>query len=148
MVYITKVEYDAVFTTNTITTDDFAILEEVASNIVNRMTVNKVEYFGLSNFTQTLQNKIKRATIYQVNVMDENGTLETLVGNSDLNSNSISVGRYSETFGGEGNFSGSRIQQIDGIPISPMINIILFGTNLLNKADRVYSLERINEVNP
>ena len=141
MAYITKTEYDTAFPDNSISDNDFTIVSDIASNIVNRATVGKIDAFGLSNLSTDLQTKIKNCTSYQVNIIEENGGLNALVGNSDLNSQSLTVGKFSESYGSEGNYEGTRATLVEGIPISPAINIILHGTGLLNTACAYFRLE-------
>lgn len=148
MAYITKAEYDVFFPGNEITDADFTIIEDIASNIINRATIGKINAFGLTSLTTTLQDKIKKATAHQVNVLEKNGALDALIGDSELDSASITIGSYSESFSGQGNFRGSRTKMVDGIPISPVPNIILHGTGLLDTACKITNLERLNELNP
>lgn len=126
----------------------FNSINPIAEQIVNRATLRKIELFGFENFTDNLQAKIRTAIAHQVNAMIENGGLNTLTGESDLNASSVSIGRYSEQSGREGNFKGSKITQVDGVPISPMIKIQLYGTLLLLNTNRNLRLEDINEANP
>lgn len=147
MAYIDKSFFDAVYPNSEITTNDFNLLVDVSSNIVNRATVGKINAFGLTNFTNTLQTKIQNATAHQVNMIEENGGLIALIGSSDLNSGSLTVGRYSESFGQQGNYQGTLAKIVEGVPISPLVNLVLFGTGLLDKACKYYSLEDINARN-
>lgn len=148
MTYIDKAFYDALFPNSTLTTAEFTMFEDIASNIVNRSTLGKINTFELTNFTTTLQDKIKQVTAYQVHIIEENGGLDNLTGSSDVNTNSVTIGKYSETSGNQQQHQGTRVNLVEGIPISPVINIILHGTGLLNTACRYYSLEDINEANP
>jgi len=148
MSYITLVEYQTLFPGDDIAQSDFDVLSDISSNIVNRCTYGKIDGFGISEFTETLQTKIKESTIYQVKTLFENGGIDALYGQSDLNAGSVSIGKYSETISGQGNFKGSKMLSVDGVPISPLINIKLLHTGLLNSSIGCYSLEVLNERNP
>lgn len=147
MGYIDKAFYDTMFGAN-IDQVEFDMLNEIASQIVNRRTLNKINHFGITNFSNTLQDRIKKATAYQVRVLVDTGGMDNLSGMSDLNADSVTIGKYSESSGGQGNFDGSKIKVVDGVTISPMIDYMLHMTGLLYTGSNATRLEDLNELNP
>lgn len=146
MEIITKSFYEGFF--GSIDQATFDLFHPIACDIVNRATLRKIEIFGFTNFTQTLQDKISKAVAYQINTMIENGGIDIFNGMSDLNASRVTIGKYSEDSGMDGNFQGSKIRQSEGVPISPMIRIQLYATKLLLNTNRNADLRDINEANP
>lgn len=130
MAYITKAEYDAARPDNGLSTSDFNIYEQAASAILDRLTLNKIPLFGgISRFSADTQQRIKNSVIFQVDTIDAQGGIDALLGFADFQYKSVKIGKYSDT---KDNVE-TTMQQIDGVPISPMIRFFLQPTNLLNR---------------
>lgn len=113
MAFIDAAYYTDEFKGTPIPESKFARLAELASDVID----------GLITVEMTLEEKrasanVKKATAYQVEFMNEHGGIDTILGYSDLDVTSESLGDYSVSTGGG---SASRIVKTsDGIPVSPM----------------------------
>lgn len=63
MAYIVKSDYTA-FTTTAISDDDFTLISERASDIIDVITFNKIADKGISFYPSSVQNKVKKAVFY------------------------------------------------------------------------------------
>jgi len=131
MGYITKAEYDVFFPSNDLSTEEFDMYVEAASVIIDRLSINRIPSFGgLSEFSAYTQDKVQRATAAQINTIESQGGEAALNGDPSAIVGSVSIGRYSESNGGKSG-SGSGIQLIDSIPVSPMVKMYLQPTGLI-----------------
>jgi len=124
MAYIVKSDYTA-FTTTTISDDDFNIISERASDIIDVITFNKVSDKGISSYPLSVQNKIKKATCALCESIQINGGVTTLAQSVD-DLTSVSIGSFSY-----GKNSSSGTNSVYGVTIPPMLYMYLSGTGLL-----------------
>lgn len=128
MSYITETEYEEY--TKADLPADFAILSEAASAIIDTLTMNRIVLEGFDEFEDADQTAIKKAVCAEVHCLVENGGVYAITGNAD-GATSVSIGKFSES-------GASSMRNIEGIPVSPMINIYLGLTGLLNKGVGVW----------
>ena len=124
MAYIVKSDYTA-FTTTTISNNDFNIISERASDIIDTITFNKVADKGISFYPLSVQNKIKKATCALCESIQTNGGVTTLAQSAD-DLTSVSIGSFSY-----GKNSSSGTNSVYGVTIPPMLYMYLSGTGLL-----------------
>jgi hypothetical protein len=124
MAYIDKTFYDGYHPGHGVDGDDLTILMERASIIIDHLTQNQISQFGLSDFTAAHQDMIKKAVAAQVDTLDEFGGVSALNGGNDAAA--VSIGKFSRT---------SKLaptgKQVNGIPVSPMVDLYLLPTGLL-----------------
>lgn len=136
-VYITYAEYAAINPLTSLADDnEFTVLAEFSSRIIDRLSMNKIETFGgLSVFSAALQDRVKRAMASQIDTLVDQGSVEALTGSPAAITGGFSLGRFSENSGGKNKSGeGNGIQLIDSIPVSPMVKMYLQPTKLLNRA--------------
>lgn len=147
MAYVTYAEFKTYSPLSPIQDDDeFLVLSEAASAVVDRLTMTKIILLGgLSVFSAFTQERIKKATSAQINTIYDQGGTEALTGTPSAITGGVTIGRYSESGGGSNKSGvGNGIQVIDSIPVSPMVKMYLQPTNLLNRAiNRSWSLSDI-----
>lgn len=116
------------FTKTTISVPKFNELVEIASRIIDEKTMNKATNFN--NFPETIQIAIKKATASQ---------LRKLVGDGGINAidkgniESESIGSYSYK---KASRSEQKVETINGIEVSPMVDVYLRPTGLLYRGIR------------
>jgi hypothetical protein len=131
--YITKTDFTA-YTSGTVIPDaEFAELAERASDIIDRLTFDRIPLAGgLSKFDETIQAAVKKATCAQLQTLWAQGGLSTVEGfGAEANIQSVSIGKFSVS-NGAGN--AARVQPlatIDGVPVSPLVSGYLRRTGLL-----------------
>ena len=113
MAFIDAAYYKDEFKGNAIPESKFDRLAELASDVID----------GLITVDMTDEEKkasvnVKKATAYQLEFMNEHGGIDTILGYSDVDVTSESLGDYSVS---TGSGSGSSIVKTsDGIPVSPL----------------------------
>jgi len=112
MAFIDAAYYANEFKGNAIPDSKFDRLAELASDVID----------GLITVEMTDEEKqasvnVKKATAYQLEFMYEHGGIDTILGYSDVNITSESLGDYSVSTGGT---SASIAKTKDGIPVSPL----------------------------
>lgn len=113
MAFIDAAYYANEFKGIAIPESKFERLAELASDVID----------GLITVEMTQEEKqasanVKKATAYQLEYMNEHGGIDTVLGYSDVDITSESLGDYSVSTGGG---SSSRIiKTSDGIPVSPL----------------------------
>ena len=127
MAYITEAEY-LDLTANENAPCDFAVYAEASSAIIDNLTMGKLSA-GVETFPATTQTAIKKAVAAEIDCLLNNGGLNALTGNAD-STGSVTIGKYSTAGGGVKN-------TINGIPVSPLVNIYLALTGLLYKGGGV-----------
>lgn len=113
MAFIDAAYYKDEFKGNAIPETKFDRLAELASDVID----------GLITVDMTDEEKkasvnVKKATAYQLEFMHEHGGIDTILGYSDVNITSESLGDYSVSTGGSA--SASIVKTSDGIPVSPL----------------------------
>lgn len=124
MAYITKSDYTA-FTTTTISDNDFNIISERASDIIDTITFNKVADKGISFYPLSVQNKIKNATCALCESIQISGGVTTLAQSNDDLTN-VSIGSFSY-----GKAPDNGTNSVYGVTIPPLLYMYLAGTGLL-----------------
>lgn len=112
MAFIDAAYYKDEFKGTSIPESKFERLAELASDVID----------GLITVEMTMEEKqasanVKKATAYQLEFMNEHGGIDTILGYSDVDITSESLGDYSVSTGGG---SSSIVKTSDGIPVSPM----------------------------
>ena len=113
MAFIDAAYYKDEFKGNAIPETKFDRLAELASDVID----------GLITVDMTYEEKqasvnVKKATAYQLEYMFAHGGIDTVLGYSDVDIASESLGDYSVTTGGSASSSIARTR--DGIPVSPL----------------------------
>lgn len=113
MAFIDAAYYKDEFKGNAIPESKFERLAELASDVID----------GLITVDMTDEEKqasvnVKKATAYQLEFMYEHGGVDTILGYSDVDIASESLGDYSVSIGGSGSASTPKTR--DGIPVSPL----------------------------
>ena len=124
MAYIVKSDYTS-FTTTAISDNDFTLISERASDIIDTITFNKVADKGISFYPSSVQNKIKKATCALCESIQTNGGVTALAQSTD-DLTSVSIGSFSY-----GKNSNSGTNSVYGVTIPPMLYMYLAGTGLL-----------------
>ena len=125
MSYVTAAEFTAYSPSTVIPVGEFAELAERASEIIDIITMNKIEDAGgITGFVAAIQAKIKKATCAQIQTMYAAGGADVVTG-SGGEPQSVTLSKFSYTAG------ESKADTFNGIPIAPMANVYLHGTGLL-----------------
>jgi hypothetical protein len=124
--YIEKSDFIAYSpSTPTMTDAEFGELGERASDVIDIITFNRIILAGgLSTYEAATQAAVKKAVCAQVQYMQANGGIDTVIGMSGSDIQSCSVGKFSYTRRQSG-------QAVGGIPVSPLIQTYLLTTGLL-----------------
>lgn len=124
MAYATKSDYTA-FTTTAISDNDFTLISERASDIIDVITFNKVADKGIDFYPSSVQNKIKKATCSLCESIQISGGITSLAQSSDNLSN-VSIGSFSY-----GKVPDSDTKNVYGVTIPPLVYMYLSNTGLL-----------------
>lgn len=113
MAFIDATYYENEFKGSPIPASKFDRLAELASDVID----------GLITVEMPLEDKqasanVKKATAYQLEFMFEHGGIDTVLGVSDLDVTSESLGAYSVSSGGSS--SAKIARTAGGVPVSPM----------------------------
>lgn len=127
MAYIDNA-YFASYTSTSIPDTEFVILAERASDIIDTITMDKINGVGFENLTVATQIRIKKATAAQIEMLYHQGGIEALTGNSDADINNVSIGKFSYS---KNNSGKKNIKTINGMPLSPLVESYLMMTGLL-----------------
>lgn len=88
--------------------EDFVPLAERASDVVDELTMYKVKENGLDNYSDFVQDQIKRAVCAQIEYMNYSG-IETVYGGGDRNGYSIGNTSITKALQGSGSSDNPRI---------------------------------------
>lgn len=124
MAYILKSDYTS-FTTTTISDNDFTLISERASDILDVITFNKIADKGIDFYPSSVQNKIKKATCTLCESIQISGGITSLAQSSDNLSN-VSIGSFSY-----GKAPDSDTKNVYGVTIPPLVYMYLARTGLL-----------------
>lgn len=146
MAYLTYAQYKAINPTSSLADDsEFTFLAERASDIVNDLAKNRINFFGFDNFSTGTQTAIQKAAAAQIDLLDAEGGSDAVNGNNSAALSGVSIGRYSEQRGtGMNAKAGGTYQMVDGVPIAPMIRMYLRPTNLLYKGIGCFEIDFFN----
>ena len=108
----------------------FAELAERASEIIDRITLDRIPRAGgLSALDTGVQTKVKKAVCAQVQTMYAQGGISTVEGfGAEANQGYVSLGKFA--IGTANNNRGQSVKTVDGVPVSPMVYGYLRSTNL------------------
>lgn len=95
MAYLTAEEYTTI--TGQAAPEDFAILESVAAEVVDRLTLYGYVGRDIASLPEFVRQKLKATVAFQVMHLDEQG----LAGVNEPGMNSVSLGKFSYS-GGNG----------------------------------------------
>lgn len=121
-------DYYINFTKSKITVPVFEELVEIASRIIDYKTMNKAMNF--ENYSDFIQDRIKKATASQIKKLVKDGGTNAV---DKTNVVSESIGSYNYT---KASKSEQKVETINGIEVSPMVDFYLFPTGLLNRSLR------------
>lgn len=124
MAYIVKSDYTS-FTTTTISDNDFTLISERASDIIDVITFNKVADKGISFYPSSVQSKIKKATCALCESIQTSGGITSLAQSND-NLTNVSIGSFSY-----GKAPDSDTKNVYGVTIPPLVYMYLSNTGLL-----------------
>ncbi len=116
------------FTKTDIDEITFDQLVEVASRVIDGKTTYKATKFN--EFQEDIQLAIKKATASQLRKLVGDGGIESI---DKGNLVSESIGNYSYQ---KASKSEKKIETINGVEVSPMVEFYLFPTGLLNRKVR------------
>lgn len=127
---INYIDYDYYinFTHSKISKSTFDELVEIASRIIDTKTMNRAK--NIDSFTTEVQERIKKATAFQVQKLVKDGGTNAV---DKTNLVSESMGSYSYS---KASKSEQKVETINGIEVSPMVDMYLAPTGLLNRAIR------------
>jgi len=135
MAFITYAEYITINPTSDLEDNsEFQYLSEVASDLVDSLTNYKINLLGgVSEFSAFTQDKIKKATSSQIDTLYSQGGLDALTGHSDNTVDKVKIGSYEESSLNNTLITNSLVM-LNGMPLSPLVDIYLRPTNLLNRS--------------
>lgn len=121
-------DYYINFTKSKITVPVFEELVEIASRIIDYKTMNKAMNF--ENYSDFIKDRIMKATASQIKKLVKDGGTNAV---DKTNVVSESIGSYNYT---KASKSEQKVETINGIEVSPMVDFYLFPTGLLNRSLR------------
>ncbi len=135
MAYIAKTDLTTYAPSVTLTDAEFAELADRASEIIDRLTMDRIPIAGgLTALDADVQAAVKKAACAQVQTMFAQGGLSVVEGfGAEANQQSVSIGKFSTS-----NAGASALQTVDGMPVSPMVAGYLRRTGLMYRGVVVY----------
>lgn len=121
-------EYYTKFTKSKVSLITFNELVEIASRIIDFKTMNRAANFD--SFSDEIKKRIQKATASQVKKLVKDGGTNAI---DKTNLASESMGNYSYS---KASKSEQKVETINGIEVSPMVDIYLLPTGLLNRSVR------------
>lgn len=121
-------EYYIKFTKSRISMVEFEELVEIASRIIDTKTMERATQFD--SFPDFVKDRIQKATASQVKKLVKDGGSKAI---DKTNLVSESIGGYNYT---KASKSEQKVETINGIEVSPMVDIYLLPTGLLNRSIR------------
>lgn len=119
-------EYYIEFTKSRISMVEFEELVEIASRIIDTKTMERATHFD--SFPDFVKDRIQKATASQVKKLVKDGGSKAI---DKTNLVSESIGGYNYT---KASKSEQKVETINGIEVSPMVDIYLLPTGLLNRS--------------
>lgn len=125
MAYADKDDYFLVLHRTIVPDEDFFALANSASDIIDSIVTVEID-------EETAQSEeVKKATVYQIEMLYLNGGVSALVGQADCNFvGSESLGGYSVS---GSNASSSKVVTKDGIPVSSLTISLLKKAGLMSR---------------
>ena len=132
MAYIDYGYYTELFGTTEIAETEFVRLAQIASDVIDSVTVIEFEFTLLTEAQQTL---VKKAVAYEVEILYSQGGVDAIVGMSAQSINSEQLGDYHVSGGSTAAnaMNTGNVPYIDGIPISPLTLSLLRKAGLMNR---------------
>ena len=121
-------EYNINFTKSRISMVEFEELVEIASRIIDTKTMERATKFD--SYCDFIKDRIQKATASQVKKLVKDGGSKAI---DKTNLVSESIGGYNYT---KASKSEQKVETINGIEVSPMVDIYLLPTGLLNRSIR------------
>ncbi len=121
-------EYYISFTKSRISMVEFEELVEIASRIIDTKTMERAAKFD--SYCDFVKDRIQKATASQVKKLVKDGGSKAI---DKTNLVSESIGGYNYT---KASKSEQKVETINGIEVSPMVDIYLLPTGLLNRSIR------------
>lgn len=121
-------EYYINFTKSRISMVEFEELVEIASRIIDTKTMERAAKFD--SYCDFIKDRIQKATASQVKKLVKDGGSKAI---DKTNLVSESIGGYNYT---KASKSEQKVETINGIEVSPMVDIYLLPTGLLNRSIR------------
>lgn len=121
-------EYYTSFTKSRISMVEFEELVEIASRIIDTKTMERATHFD--SYCDFIKDRIQKATASQVKKLVKDGGSKAI---DKTNLVSESIGGYNYT---KASKSEQKVETINGIEVSPMVDIYLLPTGLLNRSIR------------
>lgn len=103
----------------------FSSLVDIASRIIDEKTLFKTYHFN--EFPDVIKTAVKKATAFQIQKMNQDGGVKSL---NKGNYTSESIGSYSYQ---KASKSEQKLETINGIEVSPLVDVYLLPTGLLNR---------------
>jgi hypothetical protein len=133
MGYIAKSDLTEYAPSVTITDAEFTELSERASEIIDRLTLDRIPRAGgISALEADVQEAVKKAACAQLQTMLAQGGVSTVEGfGAEANTQSVTIGKFSSVRAILSGGSASTLPTVDGVPVSPMVNGYLRKTGLM-----------------
>ena len=127
MAYIDLTYYRDTFKGNTIPENEFTRISEIASDTVSAICYIKPK------FNILLNNQFKNDVFYEAELIYEQGGVDAILGMSDASQagGEERLANYSISGGSAKN--GSSLKMYNGIPISPMAEMLLRNLGLMSR---------------
>lgn len=121
----------------TMSDTDFDRLAPYAHDIIDQVCGYRIDFCTLSDFDK---QQVRKAVAAQVDMLYEQGGIEAVMGwGASSGANSVSIGKFSYSGGvATSEMSTDRMNTINGIPVSPLVEGYLLPTNLLYAGVDVY----------
>lgn len=124
MPYINRAYYDS-YGGASIPETEFSVISSRASDIIDILTMQRIGGdAGLALLSASMQEAIKKATAAETETLYLSGGIDSLVNGSPQ---SVTVGKFSYS-------SGTPLQSVSGMPLSPFVKEYLLYTGLLNRS--------------
>lgn len=117
------IDFYKTFTKTEIDEDTFDQLVEVAARIIDDKTMNRATHFD--TFSDFVKERIQKATASQVKKLVKDGGMNAI---DKANLVSESIGSYNYT---KASKNEKQVETINGIEVSPMVDVYLRPTGLL-----------------
>lgn len=127
MAYVTYLEYQAYNTNSDLEETEFDFLSERASEVIDILTHYRIVQTGIENFTDFIQEQIKKAVNSQIDTIYLVGSYDAIAGDTTETTGGFTIGKYSES---GGSTESTNKDYINGIPLSPLCKGYLSPTGL------------------
>lgn len=122
MPYIDQEFYVGYTGDNALNKDEFGILEHLAEDVIDSLTMNSIRAVGFESLPPFVQEQVQKATAIQVQTLAANGGSEALIASGTPD---VRIGSFS--------YSGNNTQGVVSFPVAPFAVAVLEHTGLLNR---------------